>query len=73
MCNGSEERAIFLSYHQKCSAPAGQIHRRVIQSDSRTCKEQKILQISEVWKVLEGIFIDVHEVVGFLNSSAKRK
>lgn len=64
---------IILSYHPKCPAPTGQIHRCVIQSDSRTCKEQKILQISEAWKVLEGIFIDVHEVVGFLNSSAKRK
>ena len=36
-------------------------------------KEQKILQISEARKVLEGILINVHEVVGLLNSSAKRK
>lgn len=36
-------------------------------------KAKKILQISKAWKVLEGILINVHEVVGLLNSSAKRK
>lgn len=46
---------------------------RVIQNYYGTCKEQNILQISEAWKVLEGILINVHEIVGLLNSSARRK
>lgn len=66
------ERALFC-YYQKCSAQVGQKHIRILQSDYSTCKKQKILQVSEAWKVLEGILINVHKVVGLLNSSVKRK
>lgn len=34
---------------------------------------QKFLQIFEVRKILEGISVNVHKVIRFLNSSVKKK
>lgn len=73
MCNKQGERGHYTVLLPKCSAQVGQKHIRIIQNDYSTCKEQKILQISEARKVLEGILINVHKVVGLLNSSAKRQ